>query len=287
MELRQLKYFIAVADDLHFGRAAARVGIEQSPLSKAIKDFESELGVLLFHRTTRRTELTPAGEAFLSDARCVLAAAERATRNLVQRTQSIELGIEPGLCGEHLITWLMRWRTRAAPTEIRLTEIRRPELIAQHESHVLDAAILTVARSEPEFQTHLLWRDPWLVLLPRGHTLSDRSNIGLQDLADERVFVSEHAAERFTLPQAQVVPAGVLTSLVSAGYGVGIANREALAAAGSQTLQRPLLDKPSPLTVSLVWLPERSTRVERLLSVEAVAGVNPTAIVPAASRAPS
>jgi len=122
MELRQLRYFIAVAEELHFARAAARVGIAQSPLSKAIKDFEAELGVRLFFRTTRNTRLTRAGESFLSDARCVLAAAESATWNLAQEHKSFLLGIEPGLSSDRLTPWLARCRPRILPVELRLNE---------------------------------------------------------------------------------------------------------------------------------------------------------------------
>src|ERR1700678_3936276 len=82
MELRLLRYFIAVAEELHFGRAAARIGIEQSPLSKAITDMERHLGVRLFVRTRRRTQLTYVGETLLPDARRILAQVDQAHRNI-------------------------------------------------------------------------------------------------------------------------------------------------------------------------------------------------------------
>jgi DNA-binding transcriptional LysR family regulator len=82
MELRLLRYFIAVAEELHFGRAAARVGIEQSPLSKAITDMERRLGVRLFIRTRRSTQLTYVGETLLPDARRILVEVDQAHRNI-------------------------------------------------------------------------------------------------------------------------------------------------------------------------------------------------------------
>src|SRR5258707_9705117 len=82
METRELRYFVALAEELHFARAAARVGIEQSPLSKAITSMERRMGVQLFIRDRRRTMLTNAGETLLQDARPILAAIDQARRNI-------------------------------------------------------------------------------------------------------------------------------------------------------------------------------------------------------------
>jgi len=84
LELRHLKHFICVAEELHFGRAATRLHIEQSPLSRSIKDLENDLGVVLFERTTRSTKLTNSGEIFLHEARQIISAVEKA-RLIVSR----------------------------------------------------------------------------------------------------------------------------------------------------------------------------------------------------------
>ncbi|WP_371129901.1 LysR family transcriptional regulator [Phenylobacterium sp.] len=96
MELRHLRYFLAVAEELHFARAAARLGIEQSPLSRQIRDLEMDLRVRLFDRTRRATSLTKAGERFLVDARWILNDVDgsaRAARAFENGGQPVRLGL--------------------------------------------------------------------------------------------------------------------------------------------------------------------------------------------------
>src|SRR3954451_18708853 len=96
LEVRQLRYFVAVAEELHFGRAAERLGMAQPPLSRAIREMERQLGVRLLERTTRQVALTPAGEVMLRDARTALdavAAAARRARHAGLSAPALRLGL--------------------------------------------------------------------------------------------------------------------------------------------------------------------------------------------------
>jgi DNA-binding transcriptional LysR family regulator len=120
VELRHLRSFLAVAEELHFGRAAARLHISQPPLSQQIRRLEDELGACLFRRTKRRVDLTPAGEAFLTEARQTLAQAERAVR-AAQRAERGELG-------ELVVGYLIAAAYGPLPDVIRMFRRRFPDV---------------------------------------------------------------------------------------------------------------------------------------------------------------
>ena len=104
VELRQLRYFVAVAEELHFGRAAERLHMSQSPLSRAIRDLERELGLVLFVRTTRRVELTPAGSVLLERSRRALAELDGAIAEARHFAEPAVLGIGHGPFSGSVVT---------------------------------------------------------------------------------------------------------------------------------------------------------------------------------------
>ncbi len=133
MELRHLRCFIAVAEELHFARAAARLHIEQSPLSRIIKELEYRLGVQLFERTTRRTRLTWAGKVLLEEARRVLAVVDQAKASVKSAAAGyrgrIRVALSDGIPQSRLAALLAQCREEEPEVEICLSEVTFSEQI--------------------------------------------------------------------------------------------------------------------------------------------------------------
>ena len=127
MELRHLRCFIVLAEELHFTRAAERLHIEQSPLSRTIKELEDELGVVLFDRNRRGTALTPAGAAFLQDIRRLFTVLEQAQENVravaAGLRGNLRIAVSDGATDPRLSAFLARCRAEEPEVEIRLSEV--------------------------------------------------------------------------------------------------------------------------------------------------------------------
>ncbi|MET9913056.1 LysR family transcriptional regulator [Streptomyces sp. NPDC006476] len=189
MELRQLTYFVTVAEELHFGRAAERLHIVQSAVSMQIQRLERELGAELFDRTPRRVRLTPAGERLLPEARTVLAAAERA-RAAVAPPPGLRIGTSTGL-GAHLDRVLAAFARRAPDVPVELFSLPAAERLERVARGRLDAAFVRAA--EPRQGVHVLplWPDPLVAALPAAHPLAGREEIGVEELAELPLSLTE------------------------------------------------------------------------------------------------
>jgi LysR family transcriptional regulator, benzoate and cis,cis-muconate-responsive activator of ben and cat genes len=187
MESRELAYFVAVAEELNFGRAAERLGIAQPPLSRAIQQLERRLGVRLLARTTRRVELTAAGETLLHEGRKALTALEAATR-LTQRAVSpnLVLAAKPGGDANLLEKILAACEAESLPVDIRFCAIGEQEsLLRVGEA---DVALLHLPHDEPmDLATEILLVDREIVLLPATHRLANRPSLTRADLVAEEV----------------------------------------------------------------------------------------------------
>ncbi len=193
MELRHLRYFVAVAEELHFGRAAARVRIAQPPLSQQIRQLEQELGVTLFNRTRRRVELTPAGRAFLEDVRRVFGQVELAVRTAQRASRGeigqLALGFVPSADLDVLPRVLRVWSARFPTVEIELyTLLPRAQLEALRDGHI-QLGFLRLPVDERGLVLESIQREPLLAALPQGHRLARSARVRLGDLAGETMIL--------------------------------------------------------------------------------------------------
>lgn len=197
MEFRQLEYFVAVAQERHFTRAAKRMHVAQSGLSASIRSLERELGAELFVRSTRQVELTPAGRAFLVEARRALSATD-AARDAVAAVQgllrgTLAIGSLQCLHVVHLPAVLAGFLDEHPGLEVRLRQGGSAELTEAVRAGRLDVAfVCRPAKPQEGVLVEPLSGEPLVLACAPGHPLADRTDLKLADLRDER-FVDFHA----------------------------------------------------------------------------------------------
>ncbi|MEJ3742948.1 LysR family transcriptional regulator [Actinomycetes bacterium KLBMP 9797] len=198
LEVRQLRYFVAVAEELHFGRAAERLGMAQSPLSRAIRDIERQIGVRLLERTTRQVTLTPAGEALLHDGRAVLEAVSAAVLRARHAGQpepvlrvALKADYDAGLLPRILATY--RAGEQVLPVELILGG-RGEQVPALREGRA-DVAITPVPFDDRGLDVEPLVSEPRMVALAAADPLAERDSLRLGDLAG-RLLPDGTPAER-------------------------------------------------------------------------------------------
>jgi DNA-binding transcriptional LysR family regulator len=245
VELRELRYFVAVAEELHFGRAAQRLHMSQSPLSRAIRDLERELGVALFVRTTRHVELTPAGFALLERARRALAeidgAIEEARR--AARPDRGVLTVGYGPLSRAAATRVVEALASARPDlPIRLDEDTTPELLTRVAAHDLDAAAVVetpAAARRYGVRVDTLRDEPLLAAVPSSHRYAGADAIPIGVFAAERVLLPRE-------PSGSALNAWLRAVVRAAGFEL------------ERTLETPSAVRP-PATRSLRIVPRRES----------------------------
>jgi DNA-binding transcriptional LysR family regulator len=193
-ELRHLRYFVAVAEELSFSRAAGRLHMAASPLSAAIRQLESELGVELFTRTTRHVELTEAGRRLLADGAGALqavdaafAAAAQAGRGLIG---TLRLGSSPAARHEIRPALLARLRERHPGIQVDASEATTGNLCRELVSHRLDVAIGFCPEPVPGLVRRTLVQEPMYMLMRRGHRLCLETEVHLDAFREDRFVVT-------------------------------------------------------------------------------------------------
>jgi len=195
MEFRQLRYFITLAEELHFGRAAAREHIVQSALSQQVQRLERELGVRLLDRSTHHVDLTPAGAAFLVDARQILDHVERAkeaVRNAATSSPTLRVGIlDPAY--DSMPKILRDVQRRFPDLTIHRVEAGVPEQYRQLIDGRLDIGIGRASHAPAEIASELVRLDPLGVLIPDVHLLAGLEALPVAALMDEMLLLGEES----------------------------------------------------------------------------------------------
>ncbi|RYC29125.1 LysR family transcriptional regulator [Lichenibacterium minor] len=200
MELRHIRYFVAVAEEANFTRAAARLGIGQPPLSQQIKDLEREIGAALFRRVPRGAELTAAGQAFLDEARAVLAGADRAVRAAQRAARGEQGRLRLGFTGSApynpMVTGAVRAFRDAFPdVAVELFENNTAMLLDALDGHAIDAAFVRPGPSDRHRPSLLRVDDEALLaVLSTAHPLAGAESLALADLAADDLVTFPRAA---------------------------------------------------------------------------------------------
>ena len=193
MELRQLRYFVTLAEELHFGRAAAREHIVQSALSQRLQRLERELGVILLERTTHHVQLSAAGAAFLIDARQILAHVERAAvaaQRAAQSTPSLRVGVVDASY-DSMPLILHEVQQQHADLEIHQVEVGVPEQFQRLVDGRLDVGLGRASLAPSTVASELFRLDPLGVLVAESHPFAARSEVPVATLAAEPLLLSE------------------------------------------------------------------------------------------------
>ncbi|HWK28620.1 MAG TPA: LysR substrate-binding domain-containing protein [Solirubrobacter sp.] len=272
MELRHLRYFIAVAEELHFRRAAERLHMSQPPLSQQIRQLEEEVGAQLLVRNQRRVELTAAGSVFLVRARDILASVEDAARQ-ARRVQRGEVGrLAVGFVGSAMYSFvpelLRAFRDRAPDIALRLHELGTTEQLRQLEDGRLDVGFLRTPGRRPGLQFETVLEEQIVVALPDTHALAQRPLVSLRDLAGESLVLLTHGGSpglRAALAGAlaelggeelvtqEVAEMQTVIGLVAAGVGLSLVPESVRALERHGVTYRPLTGGPPAVRLAMAW----------------------------------
>lgn len=277
IELRHLRYFIAVAEELHFGHAAARLNISQPPLSQQIQILEQQIGARLFARTNRSVSLTEAGRQFLADSRQILSqvddAAARAARLHHGETGELRIGFTSSAPFIKAVSdTLSTFRRRYPDVHIQTRETNTREQIVPLNEGALDLGLMRNTQLPETLIWERVLREPLLAMVPRDHPLASQPRVSLRELAREPfVFFDPHVGtglyddilgllRRYDLTPTiaqEVGEAMTIIGLVAAGLGVSILPASFRRVQLSEMCWLPIEEQDAVSEMWLVWSKHR------------------------------
>ena len=297
MEFRHLRYFLVLAEELHFGRAAKRLSISQPPLSLNIQQLETSVGARLFERDSRGVRLTAAGRAFRESATALLAQAESA-RLLAREIEAGAVGrLRVGFVGSMLYRGLpqrlQEFQARYPGIHVALTELNSQEQIDALLHGELDAGFVHTSRVPDELATTLAHSEAFVCCMPADHPLTERDAVALADLRGEpfvlfsRKASPDYYSRIFDMCATQGFYPRIrhevrhwlsVVSLVSQGMGVAVVPAAMARSGMAGAAFRPLADATVPSEVYCVWKqapdhPARDHFVDTVKAAAAQAGI--------------
>ncbi|XAH26018.1 LysR family transcriptional regulator [Xylophilus sp. GW821-FHT01B05] len=293
MEIRHFRCFLAVAEELHFARAAERLHIEQSPLSRAIKELEEELGVVLFARTTRSTRLTRAGALFLEHVPRVFSALQQARDSVKAAANGfhgqLRIALSDGITPSRLPALLALCRQEEPEVEIRLTEVPLSQQIKGLHDDLYDVGFARADEAGDGIVASPVWSDPLMVAVPARHPLLAHKRIPLEELLRYPLVLCDPVAcegharqvdrvlrrvDMEPLVAERVASCDLMMALVSAGFALGLTGAAHIAASQERgVVARSLIGRSPMLTTYLLRLDGEPSEtlarfIERVQAIE-------------------
>jgi len=275
MNIRHLRCFVAVAEELHFGRAARRLHVEPSPLSRTIHQLEAHLGITLLDRISRGLRLTRAGQVFLDEARQVLLAFEQAQMKAravaAGHQETLRIALAGAIARPRLSMLLALCREEMPEVGIRLFEASPSQVASGLGNALYDAALAMTAEVETGLAVMPIWRDPLIVLLPARHPLVAHKRVPLEEVVNYPLILchpqacegsSRQCEHLLRMVDARPVVAEYVTThslmlaLVAAGYGVGFSTTAHVAACSHKDVIVRTLDNDSATLTTYLIRPE-------------------------------
>jgi DNA-binding transcriptional LysR family regulator len=272
LDLRLVEYFVAVADELHFGRAAARLHIAQPSLSQQIRKLETQVGVPLLVRTSRRVELTPAGATLQREGKRTLATAERALRAArAAAGERLTIGFYGSAASGLLTDVLNALNQRLPAVEVVLRELELSHVEDITDGRV-DIAFTRLRPGEADLEVEVLATQARVVALPAAHPLASRDSVAFADLRDESFITGPQThnpgwraqwlaeQQRHGLPgriSAEAASVQEILTLVATGRGVCLVPAPAAALYPRAEVAYVTVRDAEPAIVSLAWSHDR------------------------------
>jgi DNA-binding transcriptional LysR family regulator len=270
VELRHLRYFVVVAEELNLRRAADRLEITQPAVTKQVAGLEEQVGASLFARERHRlTGLTSAGFEFLAEARHILEQVEDAIRHVqlvaLGRSGRLRIGLTDDAATLALTSALAAFHARSPNVLVELVELSEPQVLPALRANTVDLALASEPQDTNGFAVEELWQESWSVVLPEGHPLCFKEAVVPADLAGEALALVRSSAQKTVLARLRglgkksdwprvafrVLNRRTAIMLARAGSAIAIAPSSSVLVAGLRAVMRPLIQDPGYAVIAL------------------------------------